>query len=99
MTVNFSPLRDRVLIRKLEESDTTASGILIPQSAKEKPSMGVVEAIGPGGHDNNGNIISMTLKIGDKVYFGKWSGTDIKIDRVEYSIMKESDIFGICSNN
>lgn len=90
----FKPLLDRVVIKRTEEENRTAGGIIIPDTAKEKPSQGVVVAIGPGGRDEAGKLIPMTLKAGDKVLFGKWTGTEIKIDGEELLIMKESDVLG-----
>lgn len=90
----FKPLLDRVVIKRTEEENRTAGGIIIPDTAKEKPSQGVVVAIGPGGRDEAGKLIPMTLKAGDKVLFGKWTGTEIKIDGEDLLIMKESDVLG-----
>lgn len=90
----FKPLLDRVVIKRTQEENKTAGGIIIPDTAKEKPSQGVVVAIGPGGRDDTGKLIPMTLKAGDKVLFGKWSGTEIKIDGEDLLIMKESDVLG-----
>ncbi len=93
--MKFKPLLDRVVIKRTPEESRTAGGIIIPDTAKEKPSQGVVVAVGPGARDDVGKIIPMTLKEGDKVLFGKWSGTEIKIDGEELLIMKETDILGI----
>ncbi|MBQ8251603.1 MAG: co-chaperone GroES [Alphaproteobacteria bacterium] len=93
--MNFKPLLDRVVIKRTQEENRTAGGIIIPDTAKEKPSQGVVTAVGPGGRDEKGNIIPMTLKEGDKVLFSKWSGTEIKINGEDLLIMKESDVLGI----
>ena len=93
--MKFRPLHDRVLIKRLEEDTKTAGGIIIPDTAKEKPSQGVVEAIGPGVRSDDGKIIALDVKVGDKVLFGKWSGTEVKVDGEERIIMKESDILGI----
>ncbi len=90
----FKPLLDRVVIKRIQEENKTAGGIIIPDTAKEKPSQGVVVAIGPGGRDEAGKLIPMTLKAGDKVLFGKWTGTEIKIDGEDLLIMKESDVLG-----
>lgn len=90
----FKPLLDRVVIKRTEEENRTAGGIIIPDTAKEKPSQGVVVAIGPGGRDEAGKLIPITLKAGDKVLFGKWTGTEIKIDGEDLLIMKESDVLG-----
>ncbi len=93
--MNFRPLHDRVLILPLEDKDTTAGGIIIPDTAKEKPQEGEVVAVGPGGRDESGKLLPLDVKVGDRVLFGKWSGTEVKIDDEEYSIMKESDIMGV----
>ncbi len=91
----FRPLHDRVLVRRIEQSDKTAGGIIIPDTAKEKPSQGEIISVGPGGRDESGKLIPIDLKPGDRVLFGKWSGTEVKIDGVEYLIMKESDVMGV----
>jgi chaperonin GroES len=93
--MKFRPLHDRVVVKRIAAEDKTASGIIIPDTAKEKPSQGEVVAVGPGGRDEAGQVIPMDLKIGDRVLFGKWSGTEIKIDGAELLIMKESDIMGV----
>ena len=93
--MKFRPLHDRVLIKVLESGEKTAGGIIIPDTAKEKPQEGEIVAIGSGARTEDGKIIPMDVKVGDKVLFGKWSGTEVKIDGVEYSIMKEADIMGI----
>ena len=94
--MNLQPLGDRVIVKPLSEEDNkTPSGIYIPDTAKEKPQEGEVVAVGPGAKNENGKVSPMDVKIGDIVLFGKWSGTDVKIDGKEYSIMKESDIMGI----
>jgi len=93
--MKFRPLHDRVLIKALDSEEKTSGGIIIPDTAKEKPQEGEVVAIGPGAKSEDGKIVSMDVKVGDIVLFGKWSGTEIKIDGTEYSIMKESDIMGI----
>ena len=95
--MNFRPLHDRVLVQPLDGEEKTAGGIIIPDTAKEKPSEGKVIAVGPGAKTEDGKILPMEVKVGDLVLFGKWSGTEVKIDGVEYSIMKESDIRGIMS--
>ena len=95
--MNFRPLHDRVLVQPLDGEEKTAGGIIIPDTAKEKPSGGKVIAVGPGAKTEDGKILPMEVKVGDLVLFGKWSGTEVKIDGVEYSIMKESDIMGIMS--
>ena len=93
--MKFSPLHDRVLIKVLDSEEKTSGGIIIPDTAKEKPQEGEVVAVGPGAKSEDGKIVLMDVKVGDIVLFGKWSGTEIKIDGTEYSIMKESDIMGI----
>ena len=95
--MKFKPLHDRVLIEVLDSSEKTAGGIIIPDTAQEKPQEGKVVAVGGGAKTEDGKIIPMDVKVGDKVLFGKWSGTEVKIDGKEYSIMKESDIMGISS--
>ena len=89
------PLQDRVLVKRVEAEETTAAGIIIPDTAKEKPQEGEVVAVGPGAKTEDGKTIKMDVKVGDRVLFGKWSGTEVKIDGKEYSIMKESDIMGV----
>ena len=91
----FRPLHDRVLVRRLEAEEKTAGGIIIPDSAKEKPQQGEIIAVGPGGRDESGKLIPLDVKAGDKVLFGKWSGTEVKLDGEDLIIMKESDIMGI----
>jgi chaperonin GroES len=93
--MKFRPLQDRVVVRRLEEEGKTAGGIIIPDTAKEKPVQGEVVAVGPGVRDENGKLVPLGVKKGDRVLFGKWSGTEVKIDGEELAIMKESDIFGI----
>ena len=93
--MKFRPLHDRVLIKVLDSEAKTAGGIIIPDTAKEKPQEGEVVAVGPGGKTEEGKLLPMDVKIGDIVLFGKWSGTEVKIDNKEFSIMKESDIMGI----
>jgi chaperonin GroES len=93
--MKFRPLHDRVLLRRVEEEQKTAGGIIIPDTAKEKPMQGEVLAVGPGGRDDKGNLIAMDLKVGDRVLFGKWSGTEVKMDGEELVIMKESDVMGV----
>ena len=95
--MSFTPLHDRVVVRRLESEEKTAGGLIIPDSAKEKPAEGEVVSVGAGARDESGTRIPMDIKAGDKVLFGKWSGTEVKIDGKEYSIMKESDIMGISS--
>ncbi|MBL6600376.1 MAG: co-chaperone GroES [Alphaproteobacteria bacterium] len=93
--MGFRPLHDRVLVRRLEGEEKTAGGIIIPDTAKEKPMEGEVIAVGPGGRDENGKVTPLDVQAGDMVLFGKWSGTEVKIDGDELLIMKESDIMGI----
>ncbi len=93
--MNFRPLHDRVLLQPLELDTKTSGGIIIPDTAKEKPQEGKVIAVGPGARDENGKIHPLDVKKGDVVLFGKWSGTEVKIDGDEYVIMKESDIMGL----
>jgi chaperonin GroES len=93
--MKFKPLHDRVLIKVLDSEEKTTGGIIIPDTAKEKPQEGEVVAVGPGAKSDDGKISPMDVKVGDIVLFGKWSGTEVKIDGIEYSIMKESDIMGI----
>ena len=93
--MKFRPLHDRVVVTRIDADDKTPGGIIIPDTAKEKPSEGEVIAVGPGGRDESGKLIPIDLKTGDRVLFGKWSGTEVKIDGVEYLIMKESDIMGV----
>ena len=93
--MKFRPLHDRVLIKALDSEEKTSGGIIIPDTAKEKPQEGEVVAVGPGAKSEDGKILSMDVEVGDIVLFGKWSGTEIKIDGTEYSIMKESDVMGI----
>ena len=96
--MQFRPLHDRVVVRRLDAEEKTAGGIIIPDTAKEKPSKGEVIAVGPGGRDETGKLIPIDLKIGDTVLFGKWSGTEVKIDGNDLLIMKESDILGVIEN-
>ena len=91
----FRPLHDRVVVRRVESEEKTKGGIIIPDSAKEKPSQGEVTAVGPGGRDEAGKLIPIDIKVGDRVLFGKWSGTEVKIDGQDLLIMKESDIMGV----
>ncbi|PLX29756.1 MAG: co-chaperone GroES [Alphaproteobacteria bacterium] len=93
--MNFKPLHDRVLVRRVEQESKTSGGIIIPDTAKEKPIEGEVIAVGEGSRDENGKLVQLTVKKGDKVIFVKWSGTDVKIGDEDLLIMKESDIFGI----
>lgn len=93
--MKFRPLHDRVVLTRIDADERTSGGIIIPDTAKEKPQEGRVVAIGPGGRDENGKLIPIDVKVGDRVLFGKWSGTEVRIDGVEYLIMKESDIMGV----
>ena len=91
----FRPLHDRVVVRRINAEEKTAGGIIIPDTAKEKPQEGEVVAAGPGAHNDAGQLVKMEVKAGDRVLFGKWSGTEVKLDGEELLIMKESDILGI----
>jgi chaperonin GroES len=93
--MKFRPLHDRVVLKRIEAEAKSSGGIIIPDTAKEKPQQGEVVAVGPGGRDEAGKLIPIDLKAGDRVLFGKWSGTEVKIDGVEYLIMKESDVMGV----
>ena len=93
--MKFRPLHDRVLVERVESDTKTKGGIIIPDTAKEKPSQGEITAVGPGGRDESGELIPIDVKIGDRVLFGKWSGTEVKLDGEELLIMKESDIMGV----
>jgi len=93
--MKFKPLHDRVLVRRIESDTKTAGGIIIPDTAKEKPQEGEVLAVGPGARDESGKLVALDVKVGDRVLFGKWSGTEVKIDGEDFLIMKESDILGI----
>ena len=93
--MKFRPLHDRVVVKRIDAEEKTAGGIIIPDSAKEKPSQGEITAVGPGGRDEAGKLIPIDLKVGDRVLFGKWSGTEVKIDGEDLLIMKESDIMGV----
>ena len=93
--MKFRPLHDRVVIERIEAEAKTAGGIIIPDTAQEKPQQGNVSAVGAGGRDESGKLIPIDVKVGDRILFGKWSGTEVKIDDVEYLIMKESDIMGV----
>jgi len=93
--MKFRPLHDRVVIKRIEAEARTAAGIIIPDTAKEKPQEGEVIAVGPGGRDEMGKLTPIDVKVGDRILFGKWSGTEVKIDGVEYLIMKESDVMGV----
>ena len=93
--MRFRPLHDRVVVKRVDAESKTASGIIIPDTAKEKPSEGEVVAVGPGGRDEAGKLIPIDVKAGDRVLFGKWSGTEVKIDGIECLIMKEGDVMGV----
>jgi len=93
--MKFRPLHDRVVVKRIEAEEKTTGGIIIPDTAKEKPSQGEITAVGPGGRDEAGKLIPIDLQVGDRVLFGKWSGTEVKLDGQELLIMKESDIMGV----
>ena len=93
--MSFRPLHDRVVVRRLDSEEKTKGGIIIPDTAKEKPSEGVIVAVGPGARDDSGKVAALDVKAGDRVLFGKWSGTEVKVDGEDLLIMKESDIMGI----
>src|ERR1700719_4533680 len=93
--MKFRPLHDRVVIERVDAEAKTAGGIIIPDTAQEKPQGGGVIPVGPGGRDENGKLIPIELKVGDRILFGKWSGTEVKIDGIDYLIMKESDVMGV----
>ncbi len=93
--MNFRPLHDRVVVRRIESEEKTKGGIIIPDNAKEKPQEGEIVAVGPGARDESGKINALDVKAGDRILFGKWSGTEVKIDGQELLIMKETDIMGI----
>ena len=93
--MKFRPLHDRVVVKRVAEEEKTKGGIIIPDTAKEKPMEGEIVAVGPGARDEKGALVALDVKAGDRILFGKWSGTEVKLDGVEYLIMKESDIMGI----
>jgi chaperonin GroES len=93
--MKFRPLHDRVVVKRIDAEEKSAGGIIIPDTAKEKPSQGEVIAVGPGARDESGKIVALDLKVGDIVLFGKWSGTEVKLDGEDLLIMKESDIMGV----
>jgi chaperonin GroES len=93
--MKFRPLHDRVVVRRVEGDERTAGGIIIPDTAKEKPQEGEIIAVGPGARDESGKIVTLDVRVGDRILFGKWSGTEVKIDGEDLLIMKESDIMGI----
>jgi chaperonin GroES len=93
--MKFRPLHDRVVVRRVESEEKTAGGIIIPDTAKEKPQEGEIIAVGPGGRDEAGKLVPIDVKVGDRILFGKWSGTEVKIDGEDLLIMKESDVMGV----
>ena len=93
--MSFRPLHDRVVVRRLDGEEKTKGGIIIPDTAKEKPSEGVIVAVGPGARDDNGKVTALDVKAGDRILFGKWSGTEVKVNGEDLLIMKESDILGV----
>jgi chaperonin GroES len=93
--LKFRPLHDRVVVKRIDAEAKSAGGIIIPDTAQEKPSQGEIVAVGPGGRDESGKLIPMELKSGDRVLFGKWSGTEVKLDGEDLLIMKESDVMGV----
>ncbi|MCB1463773.1 MAG: co-chaperone GroES [Nitratireductor sp.] len=93
--MTFRPLHDRILVRRIEAEDKSAGGIIIPDTAKEKPSEGEVIAVGPGARDETGKLVELDVRVGDRILFGKWSGTEVKIDGEDLLIMKESDVMGV----
>ena len=93
--MHFRPLHDRVVVRRIEAEEKTSGGIIIPDTAKEKPQEGEVVAVGPGARDDNGTLVELSVRAGDRILFGKWSGTEVKIDGEDLLIMKESDILGV----
>jgi chaperonin GroES len=93
--MKFRPLHDRVIVKRIEAEEKTVGGIIIPDTVKEKPQQGEVVAVGPGGRDEAGKLVPIDVQAGDRVLFGKWSGTEVKIDGTEYLIMKENDIMGV----
>jgi chaperonin GroES len=97
--MKFRPLHDRVVVRRLDAEEKTAGGIIIPDTAKEKPSQGEIVAAGPGARGDDGKLVPLDVKAGDRILFGKWSGTEVKIDGEDLLIMKESDVLGIIENS
>ncbi len=93
--MHFRPLHDRIVVRRIDAEEKTAGGIIIPDTAKEKPMEGEVVAVGPGARDDKGQLVALDVKAGDRILFGKWSGTEVKIDGEDLLIMKESDILGV----
>jgi chaperonin GroES len=96
--MTFRPLHDRILVRRIEAEEKTAGGIIIPDTAKEKPQEGEVIAVGPGARDESGKLVPLDVKVGDRILFGKWSGTEIKLNGEDLLIMKESDVMGVIEN-
>ena len=96
--MTFRPLHDRVVVRRIEAEEKTAGGIIIPDTAKEKPQEGEVIAVGPGARDESGKLVPLDVKVGDRILFGKWSGTEIKLNGEDLLIMKESDVMGVIEN-
>ena len=94
-SISFRPLHDRVVVRRVESEEKTKGGIIIPDTAKEKPQEGEIVAVGSGARDDSGNVVALDVKVGDRVLFGKWSGTEVKVDGEDLLIMKESDILGV----
>ncbi|AQZ53173.1 co-chaperone GroES [Martelella sp. FLE1502] len=94
-SISFRPLHDRVVVRRVESEEKTKGGIIIPDTAKEKPQEGEIVAVGNGARDDSGNVVALDVKVGDRVLFGKWSGTEVKLDGEDLLIMKEADIMGI----
>ena len=94
-STNFRPLHDRVVVRRVESEEKTKGGIIIPDTAKEKPQEGEIVAVGPGARDDDGDLVALDVKVGDRVLFGKWSGTEVKLNGQDLLIMKESDIMGV----
>jgi chaperonin GroES len=97
--MKFRPLHDRVVVKRIEAEEKTKGGIIIPDTAKEKPQEGEVVAVGPGGRDDSGKLIPLDLKVGDRILFGKWSGTEIKMQGEDVLIMKESDVMGVVESS
>ncbi len=93
--MKFRPLHDRVVVQRIEAEEKTKGGIIIPDTAKEKPQEGKIIAVGPGIRDNNGKVNPLDVKVGDRILFGKWSGSEIKLDGVDYLVMKETDVIGV----
>jgi chaperonin GroES len=97
--MKFRPLHDRVVVKRIEQEEKTKGGIIIPDTAKEKPQEGEIMAVGPGARDEDGELVPLDVKVGDRVLFGKWSGTEVKIDGEDLLIMKESDLLGVIENS